>query len=89
MIRDRIYEIGILIYYFLVIAVITICFLLLYLDISKTIDTFAISTISFLLGKFSTLISGKLLTYHQQILQNSHKGNVVQSDMPLDSDESK
>lgn len=86
MIRDRVYEIGILIYYFLVIAVITICFLLLYLDISKTIDTFAISTISFLLGKFSTLISGKLLTYHQQTLL---KGNVVQSDMPLDSDESK
>ena len=71
MIKERIYYIGILVYYFLIISITALCFIFLWLRISDSIDTFCVSTISFILGKFFTLVSGKLIKFHHESVNTS------------------
>lgn len=68
MLSEKIYTLGILIYYGLVVSVIFTCFFLLFLDVNDTVNNSCVNIIFFLLGKFSILITSKLLRLHNQRL---------------------
>lgn len=69
MISEKIYTIGILTYYGIVVSLVAGCFVVIASGIDKENNGFYIGTSSFVLGKFFQLISQKILTYHNESMK--------------------
>ena len=66
MLSERIFAIGILIFYILIPTIIFLCFLFIFFGVESDLNAFYTTTISFLIGKYTGLVITKLINFHQQ-----------------------